>query len=148
MPEGRRTRPRPSRLLPILWLLALMVTGCALSIKVPLTQGPATSPVMTAPAAFDGGTVSVRDLPPEASETLRLIVQGGPFRHDQDGAVFQNREGLLPDHPRGYYHEYTVETPGSADRGARRIVTGQAGERYYTDDHYETFRFIVGDEGG
>ena len=57
--------------------------------------------------------------------------------------MFQNREGILPAQPRGYYHEYTVETPGSPDRGARRLIIGGAGERYYTDDHYDSFRFVV-----
>ncbi|TWD79352.1 ribonuclease T1 [Kribbella amoyensis] len=82
-------------------------------------------------------------LPAEASETLDLIHSGGPFPHEQDGTVFQNREGILPDESTGYYHEYTVETPGSPDRGARRLVGG--GETtdpenlYYTDDHYASF---------
>ena len=53
--------------------------------------------------------------------------------------MFANRELLLPTHAYGYYREYTVETPGSDDRGARRIVAGSAGEVYYTDDHYESF---------
>ena len=60
----------------------------------------------------------------------------------QDGIEFQNREGILPDMPAGYYHEYTVVTPGSPDRGARRIVTGPAGEMYYTGDHYDSFQRI------
>lgn len=83
---------------------------------------------------------ALSDLPPEATDTWRLIEAGGPFPHpDDDGKVFGNREGLLPDHDRGYYHEYTVETPGSSDRGARRLVTGEADEVYYTGDHYESF---------
>jgi isoleucyl-tRNA synthetase len=77
-------------------------------------------------------------------DTLALIDQGGPFPHAQDGQVFQNRERVLPRQPTAYYHEYTVETPGSADRGARRIVTGRGGEQFYTDDHYASFREIVG----
>jgi ribonuclease T1 len=60
----------------------------------------------------------------------------------KDGAVFGNREGRLPARPRGYYREYTVKTPGSPDRGARRIVGGSNGEFYYTDDHYNTFKLI------
>jgi guanyl-specific ribonuclease Sa len=81
-------------------------------------------------------------LPPEANETLRLIAADGPFPYDRDGTVFQNREGRLPARPRGYYREYTVETPGSPDRGARRIVTGgdPPAEFFYTDDHYRSFR--------
>lgn len=71
--------------------------------------------------------------------TLGLIDSGGPFLHAKDGSLFQNREGRLPPHAAGYYHEYTVETPNSPDRGARRIVTGTGGEIYYTRDHYDSF---------
>lgn len=83
-------------------------------------------------------------LPAEAQETLRLIRAGGPFPHDRDGVVFGNYEGRLPKQRRGYYHEYTVPTPGLAHRGARRIVTGGEPPRefWYTDDHYESFRRI------
>ena len=66
------------------------------------------------------------------------------FPYPQDGTVFQNREGLLPAEEAGYYREYTVPTPGSPDRGARRLIVGEAGGIYYTDDHYESFREIVG----
>ena len=83
------------------------------------------------------------DLPPEAHDTITLVIRDGPFPYDKDGATFQNREGLLPPAERGYYREYTVETPGSPDRGARRIVGGADGERYYTADHYDSFREIV-----
>ena len=81
-------------------------------------------------------------LPGEARDTLALIARGGPFPYPQDGSVFGNREKRLPAKPRGYYREYTVDTPGLNHRGARRIVTGgQPAEMYYyTDDHYESFR--------
>lgn len=88
------------------------------------------------------GEVAVADLPPEAQATLRLIDQGGPFPYARDGIVFGNYERRLPLRPRGYYHEYTVPTPGSHSRGARRIVVGQSNERYYTNDHYRSFRRI------
>jgi ribonuclease T1 len=83
--------------------------------------------------------VSASELPPEARRTLELITRGGPFPHPRDGVVFSNRERRLPRRPRGYYREYTVPTPGARDRGARRIVAGEAGEAYYSDDHYRTF---------
>ncbi len=92
-------------------------------------------------AAADGG-VSAADLPPEARATLRLIEAGGPYPGKRDGVVFGNYEKRLPLHPRGYYREYTVPTPGARNRGARRIVAGASSERYYTDDHYQTFRRI------
>ena len=82
-------------------------------------------------------------LPPEARETLALIKAGGPFPYQRDGAVFGNREGLLPKRERGYYREYTVRTPGAKDRGARRIVAGRGAEYYYTADHYRSFRRII-----
>lgn len=87
-------------------------------------------------------TISVSNLPSEATQTLSLIKQGGPFTYPRDGITFGNREGRLPPHRRGYYSEYTVKTPGRRDRGARRIITGSRGEFYYTDDHYKTFRLI------
>ena len=98
----------------------------------------ATAPV-TAPARNDSLPPF---LPPEAADTLRRIASGGPYEHRQDGVVFQNREGRLPAKPEGYYHEYTVDTPGLDYRGARRIITGGMPPQvyYYTDDHYRTFR--------
>ncbi|SEC98707.1 ribonuclease T1 [Streptomyces sp. 3213] len=89
------------------------------------------------------GTVKVSQLPAEARQTITLIGRGGPFPYARDGVVFGNYEKLLPEQKRGYYHEYTVRTPGSRDRGARRIVTGQGGEIYYTDDHYKSFRTVL-----
>lgn len=86
--------------------------------------------------------VAVEELPVEAEETLLLIDDGGPFPHDRDGITFGNYEGILPQRPRGYYAEYTVPTPGISHRGARRIVTGDGGEYYWTEDHYESFERI------
>jgi ribonuclease T1 len=96
-------------------------------------------------------SVAVADLPAEARHTLALVKQGGPFPYPRDGVVFGNFEHRLPAQPRGYYHEYTVPTPGSKGRGARRIVAGAgivrdvrgAGETYYSDDHYRSFRRIL-----
>ena len=98
-------------------------------------------------------TIAVADLPPEAQQTLRLIQAGGPFPYPRkDGSTFGNFERRLPLQARGYYREYTVRTPGSRDRGTRRIVAGQgrdgdvatSGEYYYTDDHYRSFWRIRG----
>jgi ribonuclease T1 len=110
----------------------------------PTRQMPKATPTGAGPTRVDGLLVIYVDqLPREARDTLRLIERGGPFPYDKDGAVFQNREGILPSRPRGYYHEYTVITPGENDRGARRIVTGSRGELYYTDDHYDSFKRIL-----
>ena len=97
-----------------------------------------------APAGSDTRLPSHVGLPPEALATLALIQRGGPFPYRKDGTTFQNRERLLPAKPRGYYREYTVPTPGSRDRGARRIVAGGNPPEvfYYTADHYSSFRQI------
>lgn len=87
--------------------------------------------------------IPAAELPKEARETLALIRAGGPFPYPQDGRTFQNREKLLPQRSRGYYREYTVKTPGARDRGARRIVSGNDGEFYYTADHYRSFQRII-----
>ena len=79
----------------------------------------------------------------QARETLALIRKGGPFPYARDGAVFGNREALLPGKQRGYYREYTVKTPGARDRGARRIVAGGSVEFFFTDDHYRSFRRVI-----
>ena len=98
----------------------------------------------TAPDALP--EIAAADLPREGREVLALIRKGGPFAYDRDGVVFGNREMLLPDQPKGYYHEYTVRTPGATTRGARRIICG--GPRttpvacFYTSDHYRSFKRI------
>lgn len=99
------------------------------------------------PAASRPATIQVAELPRQGRETYELIRQGGPFPYGKDGAVFGNRERLLPAEKRGFYREYTVTTPGSRDRGARRIVCGGPAKApyacYYTADHYASFRRIV-----
>ncbi len=91
--------------------------------------------------------IALTELPAQGQRTYEAILNGGPFAHGKDGAVFGNRERLLPRERRGHYREYTVDTPGSRDRGARRIVCG--GERkvpdtcWYTADHYASFRRIA-----
>ena len=120
------------------WLLALLLSGW-------LTAGCA-APTGTSSSETGGSglpVVTVDELPVEAQETLQLIDDGGPFPFDQDGVEFHNREALLPARPSGYYREFTVVTPGSSDRGARRIVAGDDGDRYYTDDHYASFREVI-----
>ena len=130
-------------------LLAVVAAGCTAGSASPAHSAspsapPADSVRASVPANVDGlPAVTLVDLPPEAAATVALIEAGGPFPYRQDGVVFENRERILPDRPSGYYHEYTVPTPGSADRGARRIVTGGNGELYWTDDHYDSFAWIA-----
>lgn len=106
---------------------------------------PAASSGARRTAANTSGLAEVKasQLPQEARDTLALIQRGGPYPYSRDGVVYSNFEKILPGKASGYYHEYTVVTPGSQDRGARRIVAGGQGEKYYTDDHYASFRFIV-----
>jgi len=92
-------------------------------------------------------TVSMAALPREAQTSYRLILAGGPFPFGKDGSVFGNRERILPSMTRGYYHEYTVATPGANNRGARRLICGGPVPTgpdvcYYTGDHYASFKRI------
>ncbi|WP_208948664.1 ribonuclease domain-containing protein [Streptomyces subrutilus] len=117
------------------------VSGVAPSAVPSAARSAAPS---TAPAWAKGmAAVRADDLPRQARDVLALIDRGGPYPYRQDGTVFGNFEKVLPQQKRGYYHEFTVRTPGERDRGARRIVTGQGGEFYYTDDHYETFKAVL-----
>jgi ribonuclease T1 len=117
--------------------------GAAAALLSALLVGGTVSATTADAAATSVGSICYSDLPSQAYDTLDLIERGGPFPYSQDGSVFQNREGVLPSQPTGYYHEYTVVTPGSSTRGARRIVTGEEyQEDYYTADHYATFDLI------
>ena len=139
----------------ILYLLVLAVAYFLFSLAE--GSNPFTSPIFTSSdspqnkqtntnsqpqTSVSSGVISVNDLPPEGRTTLQLIKSGGPFPYSKDGTVFSNYEGLLPKKPNGYYHEYTVITPGSPDRGARRIVAGENKDYYYTSDHYRSFKLI------
>jgi ribonuclease T1 len=108
-------------------LFALLCLGLALSAAARDSSGESS--------------IAEASLPPEARDTLRLIDRGGPYPHRRDGVVFKNLERRLPLKQRGYYREYTVPTPGSRDRGARRIIAGEQPPAvyYYTDDHYRSF---------
>jgi ribonuclease T1 len=170
--HGRSVRRGFGSLAATLGLVALVSCGSAATLDRPATSTlvpPATAgsssktPATTwpkatssSPTATDGGglisasapltaldTITLDELPDEAIVTLELIASDGPYPYSKDGSVFQNRERLLPKQSRSYYREYTVDTPGSDDRGARRIIAGDAGERFYTADHYDSFKEIV-----
>ncbi|WP_258804899.1 ribonuclease domain-containing protein [Pseudarthrobacter sp. NS4] len=107
-------------------------------------SGPAaTAPAPAAENPSGLPSIPESELPPEGRRTLALIRAGGPYRYSQDDQTFGNFERILPRQDRGYYREYTVPTPGESDRGARRIVAGDGGDKYYTDDHYGSFKFIA-----
>jgi len=125
-----RFPPRTTRIGALVALTSALVIGGTVAV-------PANA------AATSVGSICYGALPSQAYDTLDLIASGGPFPYSQDGVVFQNREHVLPSQSTGYYHEYTVITPGSSTRGAKRIVTGrQTQEDYYTSDHYATFDLI------
>lgn len=140
------------------WILVALAVLALLAWQrhgLPAFAGSAQSPA--AESAADVDTTGLDHpgrwpafLPAEARDTLALIESGGPFPHRQDGATFQNREQRLPRREPGYYREYTVETPGSPDRGARRIIAGgdPPDEFFYTDDHYGSFRRFTAADGG
>lgn len=114
-------------------------TACAVAPLMASARGAEPSP--------DLSTIALSELPPQGRETHGLIRAGGPFPHAKDGSVFGNRERILPSRKRGYYREYTVNTPRSRDRGARRIVCGGEPRTpdacYYTRDHYASFYYII-----
>ncbi|MFD6490723.1 ribonuclease domain-containing protein [Streptomyces sp. NPDC060188] len=125
-----RFPPRTTRTSALVALMSALLVG-----------GTAVVPADAAAASV--GSICYGVLPSQAHDTLDLIDAGGPFPYSQDGVVFQNREGVLPSQSSAYYHEYTVITPGSSTRGARRIVTGEeTQEDYYTSDHYVTFDLV------
>ncbi|GAB2726381.1 ribonuclease domain-containing protein [Kitasatospora kifunensis] len=126
------------RLVAVAVLLLCAVAAAALYA----TEGHKSAAPAAGSATTAAGGVCQSRLPSQARDTLALIGKGGPYPYRTDGVVFDNREKRLPKEPSGYYHEYTVVTPGSGDRGARRIVTGGAGEEYWTADHYASFQKI------
>lgn len=125
-------------------LVCGLVAGISLAILP--TAGEARKPQWQFDQQVTGETVQLSQLPAEGRQTYRAIFEGGPFPFGKDGSVFGNRERLLPPKPRGHYREYTVRSPGSRDRGAKRIVCGGALRVpdfcWYTADHYSSFRRI------
>jgi ribonuclease T1 len=118
-----------------------MMRAAALAFAALFASVPAIAQKEPAPRPAIA-EIALADLPPEARDAIALIRKGGPFPYAKDGAIFGNREALLPRQKRGYYKEYTVKTPGVRNRGARRIVAGASGEMYYSEDHYNRFRRI------
>ncbi len=134
------TSPRPLVAALFAAVLALAPAGVATAATPATTAAPVQVAAAPCGDTSEFERVDLSQLPPEAADTVELIQQGGPFPYPQDGQTFENREGILPDCAEGYYKEYTVETPGEDDRGARRFVVGEGDEYFYTADHYESFR--------
>jgi ribonuclease T1 len=118
------------------WVFAILI---ALAVGERLLPAHPLSLRGSGPAAAGDLSQFPNDERQAIDATVTLLKAGGPFPYGKDGSEFSNREGRLPQEGAGYYREYTVETTGSPDRGARRIVSGRAGEIYYTRDHYQTF---------
>ena len=123
----------------------LQLIGAALflaTVSVGTAAAKGNSAVVIEEMAF----VALDSLPEEARFVYARIRAGGPFKYARDGVVFRNREGLLPAGNKGYYHEYTVHTPGAKNRGARRIICGGPSKSpevcFYTSDHYQSFKRI------
>ncbi|MFE0461766.1 ribonuclease domain-containing protein, partial [Kitasatospora sp. NPDC058965] len=138
-PTGK-LEPMTSRFRLIAVAALLLCAVAAAAVYATARHKPAATGGPTRAAA--GGAVCRSTLPSQARDTVALIAKGGPYPYRTDGVVFENREGRLPRKATGYYHEYTVVTPGSGDRGTRRVVTGGPGEEYWTGDHYATFQRI------
>jgi ribonuclease T1 len=119
-----------------LWSYLMLVAIVAAAAVVPVSAREGST------SADANKEIAVAALPRDAQQTLQSIKRGGPYAYERDGVVFGNYERRLPQRNRGYYHEYTVATPGVKNRGARRIVSGANGEYYYSDDHYRSFRRI------
>ena len=131
----------PPRFIAAVSVAAALFVGGPTALAAQAAPAPAVVSQGVSAAAV--GDICYSALPSQAHDTLDLIERGGPFPYTQDGSVFQNRERVLPSRSSGYYHEYTVKTPGSSTRGARRVVTGQQyQEDYYTADHYASFDLI------
>ena len=159
-----RVTGRCVQLLGVLLLAVALLSGCRQgdaarpdSAASTASGMPSTSPSASPPSASVGGSsrssgvdaesgllwVAESALPVQARRTLALIRAGGPYPYPRnDDQSFGNREGRLPAKPAGYYTEYTFVTPGEQDRGPRRIIAGVGGERYYTEDHYESYRRV------
>jgi ribonuclease T1 len=143
----------------LIGLIVLVVGGWLVKNATSHDSGPAPASSVSAkptpgghsaaPSGKVAGTGSglplktLSSLPPQAADTWKLIEAGGPYPYPRnDNVVYQNRNKALPIQKSDFYHEFTVKTPGSPDRGARRLITGQGGELFYTGDHYSTFVLV------
>lgn len=85
------------------------------------------------------------------NEARDLGWEGGSVQKYLEGAAiggdrFGNREGILPKADGRQYYECDIDTDGESSRGAKRIVYSNDGLIYYTEDHYESFILLYGEE--
>ena len=85
------------------------------------------------------------------NEARDLGWEGGSIEYYKKGAAiggdkFGNYEGLLPKKSGRKYYECDIDTNGKNSRGAKRIIFSNDGLIYYTDDHYESFTMLYGEE--
>ena len=94
------------------------------------------------------------ELPPHfitKKEAQKLGWDSGEVEYYRSGAAiggdyFGNYEGLLPKKKGRTYHECDIDTVGKRSRGSKRIIWSNDGLIYYTDDHYESFTLLYGEE--
>jgi ribonuclease T1 len=129
--RGRRGRRRVPGL--VLLVALLVVVGAGLAV----------AGAIRGHGAPDLRSCAVTGLPAQVATTVGEIRGGGPYPYREDDEVFDNREHRLPGEPSSYYHEFTVVTPGSPDRGTRRVISagppGAGATLYYTGNHYASF---------
>jgi guanyl-specific ribonuclease Sa len=152
----RRSRQSVIAVMAVLAVAAILLFGGLLggSGSSSSTTHPTASATPGAPSvgvSLPSGVsaCALAGLSSQAKDTVTEIFDGGPFPYRQDGVIFDNRERRLPGEPHGYYHEYTVRTPGSADRGTRRVIAGGTTPTapevlYYTGNHYASFCLVSG----
>ena len=85
------------------------------------------------------------------SDARELGWEGGSLEDYAPGCAiggdkFGNREGLLPKADGRQYYECDIDTNGAGSRGAKRLVYSNDGLIYYTEDHYESFILLYGEE--
>lgn len=134
-----------------LFVLLLLTAGIVWWLIQPVAFSPAPDvgqPASEVQSPLIVPDVAVRDLDGRIAwrgdvdlrPVLARIERGQGDAHRNDGGIFHNREGRLPQRPRGHYREYVVRTPGISHAGPQRLVIGRDGEIYYTADHYRSFR--------
>lgn len=142
-------------LIVLLVLSALLFAACAPATVVDAEESDAGSGVLL--TSKDEVAAYIRDngcLPDNfitKAEARELGWNGGSLEPYAPGMCiggdrFGNYEGLLPEKGGRTYYECDIDTLGAETRGAKRIVYSSDGLIYYTEDHYESFELLYGEE--